>query len=146
MTFAWIENNTVRDVCEGAPQHLFAPEVAALYSTEVPAGTKPGYVLIKGNWVAPPPPPTPVPEPVAIPPKVSPVEFLLLFTPQERVAIRAARPNDPVLDDFFGIVEDPRLTFVNLALPSVQDALHYLVANQFITDARREEILKGAIV
>lgn len=145
MTFAWVENNTVRDVCEGVPQDLFAPEVAALYSTPVPAGTKSGYVLEDGNWVAPPPP-TPVPEPVAIPPKVSPVEFLLLFTPQERVAIRAARPNDPVLDDFFDIVEDPRLTFVNLALPSVQGALHYLVAKQFITDARREEVLKGAIV
>lgn len=145
MTFAWIENNTVRDVCEGVPQDLFAPEVAALYSTEVPEGTKPGYGLKNGNWVAPPaPPPAPVPAPV--PPKVSPVEFLLLFTPQERVAIRAARPNDPVLDDFFDIVEDPRLTFVNLALPSVQGALYYLAANQFITDARREEILKGAIV
>lgn len=145
MIFAWVENNTVRDVCEGVPQDRFVPEVAALYSTPVPAGTKPGYVLKNGNWTAPPPP-KPAPDPVTIPPKVSPVEFLLLFTSQERVAIRAARPNDPVLDDFFGIVEDPRLTFVNLALPSVQDALHYLAAKQFITDARREEILKGTIV
>lgn len=145
MTFAWVENNTVRDVCEGAPQYLFAPEVAALYSTEVPEGTKPGYVLTDGNWAAPPVPP-PAPEPAIVPPKVSPVEFLLLFTSQERVAIRAARQTDPVLDDFFGIVEDPRLTFVNLALPSVQGALQYLAANEFITDARREEILKGTIV
>lgn len=145
MTFAWIENNTVRDVCEGVPQDLFTPEVAALYSTEVPAGTKLGYVLINGNWAAPPAPP-PAPEPAIVLPKVSPVEFLLLFTSQERVAIRAARQTDPVLDDFFGIVEDPRLTFVNLALPSVQDALQYLAANKFITGARLKEIRKGAFV
>src|SRR5574343_1577031 len=54
--------------------------------------------------------------PVVIPPSVSPPEFKLLFTSNERVAIKAARSTDPVIADFMDIVEDPRLTTVNLAL------------------------------
>lgn len=144
MTFAWIENNTVRDVCEGVPQDLFAPEVAALYSTEVPEGTKPGYVLEKGNWVAPPVPP-PSPEPALVPPKVSPVEFKLLFTTQERVAIKALRASDPMVADFYEIVEDPRLTHVDLGLASVQQALTYLMKLDLLAPGRLEEILMGTL-
>lgn len=87
---------------------------------------------------------------IAIPPvvgypKVSPVEFKLLFTSAERVAIRQARATDVTVDDFFDLVEDPRLTYVDLALPSVQDALHYLAATQLITDTRIPEILSGKV-
>ncbi len=77
--------------------------------------------------------------------KVSPVEFMLLFTGAERVAIKAARQTDPVIDDFLEIVEDPRLTFVDLALPSTRDALAYLVVKNLISEERQAEILSGAI-
>ena len=83
--------------------------------------------------------------PVAGSPKVSPAEFKLLFTSAERVAIRQARATDATVDDFFDLVEDPRLTTVDLALPSVQGALRYLAATGLITDARIVEILKGGV-
>lgn len=75
--------------------------------------------------------------------RVSPVEFKLLFTAPERVAIKAARATDPIVDDFYDIVEDPRLTFVDLGLQSTQDALSYLVSLTLITAERRTEILAG---
>lgn len=84
-------------------------------------------------------------EPLTETTKVSPVEFKLLFTAQERVAIKAARGNDPVIDDFFSIIEDPRLTHVNLGLRSTQDALAYLESKDLITASRREQILSGQV-
>lgn len=81
----------------------------------------------------------------AVPPKVSPVEFKLLFTAPERVAIKAARAADPVVDDFMSLVEDPRLTHVDLALQSTQAALGYLVANALLTEERRTEIIAGNV-
>lgn len=78
-------------------------------------------------------------------PKVSPVEFKLLFTAQERVAIKAARASDPIIDDFFEIAEDPRLTYVDLGLESTQAALSYLVTKELITEVRKADILAGVI-
>lgn len=82
---------------------------------------------------------------VGVAPSVSPIEFKLLFSAQERVAIKAARQTDPVIEDFFSIVEDPRLTHVNLGLQSTQDALAYLKAKGIITTSRRQEILAGQV-
>lgn len=79
-------------------------------------------------------------------PQVSPVQFKMLFTSMERVAIREARKTDPTVDDFFDLMEDPRLTYVDLALPSVQGALHYLATTSLITDARIPEILSGKVL
>ncbi len=78
-------------------------------------------------------------------PKVSPVEFKLLFTSSERVAIKAARDTDAVIDDFFDIVEDPRLQYVDLGLNSTQGALDYLVAQGLLTQARRDQIVAGQV-
>ena len=79
----------------------------------------------------------------AVYPSLSPVEFKLLFTPQERVAIRTERLEDPVLDDIYSILEDPRLTHVNLNLQSTRDALSYLESKGLITEQRRAQILTG---
>lgn len=83
-------------------------------------------------------------EPVSVPPKVSPVEFKLLFTRAERVAIKAS--TDPVVLDFFSIVEDQRLTHVDLALQSTQDALSYLESKALIAVGRKAAILTGMLV
>lgn len=80
-----------------------------------------------------------------IPTKFSPVEFMLLFTSTERVAIKARRATDPVIDDWLDIIEDSRLTEVDLALQSTQDALAYLVSLDILTDERKGEILGGEI-
>ena len=75
---------------------------------------------------------------------VSPVEFKLLFTAQERVAIKSS--TNPIVQDFFEIVNDPRLTMVNLSLKSTQDAVGYLAWNDLIEEERIAEILSGNIM
>ena len=139
--YARIIDNVAVDVCAD-PANSFHPSIAVEFQL-VSDNVQPGWRLIEGVWTEPAP--VDPPAPVAEHPKVSPVEFKLLFTAQERVAIKAARATDPVIDDFYDVVEDPRLTFVDLALPSVQEALQYLAATGMITDARREEILTGKL-
>lgn len=145
MKYAWIENMVIRDTCPGNPMNCYHPDVAVNYNTEVPDEATNGDGWVDGQLVPKPIPPEPGPvEPLPpVPPKVSPVEFYLLFNSTERVALKAARPNDPVLDDFFDILEDPRLTIVDLALQSTSDALDYMIAGGFITAERKAEILTG---
>ena len=147
MKYAWIENGRIRDVVSGDPAEVFHPDIAKFYDTPVSEDAANGDGWIDGQWVKAEQPAPPVdPEPLApTPPKVSPVEFKLLFTPAERVAIKAARSADPVIDDFYDIIEDPRLTHVDLGLQSTQDALGYLETKGIITDARRGQILAGKI-
>lgn len=74
-------------------------------------------------------------------PKVSPVEFKLLFTSAERLAINAARQSDLALDDFYKILDDPRLTEVDMNLESNQAAIEYAlsVAGARLSPAYTEE-------
>jgi hypothetical protein len=51
MKKAWIENNVVRDVCEGNPSELYHPDVAVHYSTDVSDDIKNGATLENGVWV-----------------------------------------------------------------------------------------------
>lgn len=146
MKFAWIENERIRDIAPGNPAELYHPDVAAHYSTEVPDNAENGDGWVNGALVKPEPPaPAPVEPPAPVYPKVSPVEFKLLFTSAERVAIKAARATDVVIDDFFDIVDDPRLTHVDLGLQSTQDALSYLVSLNLLTAERRAAILSGKV-
>jgi hypothetical protein len=65
---AWIENNTVRDVCHSDPTTCYHPDIAAYYDTDVPNGTVGGATLIGGVWtnpVVPEPDPAPAPPPPA---------------------------------------------------------------------------------
>lgn len=82
---------------------------------------------------------------------VSPVHFKMLFTSAERVGLRTLRQSDPVIDDFFDLVDDPRTRHVDLAMQSVKDAVLYclvelskigVVANDNVTP-RYEAILTG---
>jgi hypothetical protein len=149
---AWIENDTVRDICPGNPAECYHPDIAVHYNTDVPDGTINGATLVDGEWVNPViPEPTPV-EPVQPDITVSPVEFMLLFTSPERIFIKSIRQSDPVVSDFMDIIEHPKLTLVNLSLASTQQAVDYLLSKlveaTVITaeDApvRRESILSGA--
>ena len=147
MKFAWIENERIRDIADGNPAELYHPDVAKFYDTQVPDDASNGDGWVNGELIKPEPtaPVEPTqPEPVY--PKVSPVEFKLLFTSQERVAIKAARATDPVIDDFFDIVEDQRLTHVDLGLQSVKDAINYLQSKGLLTAERAAEILAGKIL
>lgn len=95
---------------------------------------------------------SPPPKP-AEPPTVSPVEFKLLFTSAERIKLKELRPTDPILDDFWSIVDDPRATQIRLGLTSTQQgvghAIQQLVAAGTIAAedeaTRIEEILSGVM-
>ena len=138
MNYARVINNEAVDV-SSYPAEEFHPSIAAEFEP-VPDEVQVGWVRNEdGEWEAPAPSPSEAT-------KVSPVEFKLLFTSAERVAIKAARASDTVIDDFYDIVEDPRLTFVDLGLQSTQDALSYMVAQGLLTDERRSEILSGVLV
>lgn len=143
MKKAWIENNRIRDVANGDPVELFHSDIAAHYDTVVPDDAVNGDGWVNGALVKAPP--LIIQAPAAQAPKVSPVEFKLLFTAAERVAIKAARATDPVIDDFYDIVEDPRLTHVDLGLKSTRDAIGYLAAQNLITAERTSEILAGLV-
>ena len=98
MKLAWIENDRIRDIAPGNPADLYHPDIAAFYDTEVPDDAQNGDGWVDGQLVKPEPPaPAPAPEPTPVYPKVSPVEFKLLFTSQERVAIKAALWEAPLI-------------------------------------------------
>lgn len=144
MLYAWIENQVIRDVCHGIPAECYHPDVAVHYATQVPDDAVNGDGWVRGQLIKPAPT-EPQPVATATPPKVSPVEFILLFNSGERVSLKALRTTDPVLDDFFDVVEDPRLTVVDLSLTSTQDALDYMIAIGQLTAERKAEILTGTI-
>lgn len=138
---AWMNGTLIQDVCVGDPADLFHPDIAQLFDTTVPEDAAPGDTFIDGVLTKPEPP-APA---VMAPPQVSPVEFKLLFTSAERIAIKAARDADAVIDDFFDIVDDPRLTRVDLGLDSTRNALAYLEQKGLITEERKLQILTGAL-
>lgn len=72
---------------------------------------------------------------------VSPPRFMLRLTPTERVAIRAAALTDPIIADWLAILDDPRLTEMDLNAQATADGLDYLVAQGLLVQARVVEIL-----
>ena len=143
MKYARITNNTAVDVRTDSPDGCYTPEVVAEF-VQVSDDVENGWVLTGGAWAAPAPvvPVEPVPVVVAVT-QVSPVEFKLLFTASERIAMRTARASDPILEDFFDIAEDPRLTFVDLSIASTQQAIGYMVALGLLTAERGAQVLEG---
>ena len=140
--FARVINNTAVDVCTG-PDNSFHPDIAREFEP-VPDDVKHGWVRTDGQWAAPAP--TPQPEPAPVYPKVTPVQFKLLFTSPERVAIKAARATDPVVDDLWGLVEDPRMTEVDFGLKSVRDSIEYLATAGLIEPERVADVISGKLV
>ncbi|MCO8161985.1 hypothetical protein NJC38_07415 [Pseudomonas sp. 21LCFQ010] len=148
---AWIENGVVRDIAVD-PDSLFHPDVAALFTADVPESVVVGSTLVDGQWIPPVPvadePPIVLAQAVT---KVSPVEFKLLFTGPERVGIKKLRVDDALLDDFMSIVDDGRLGFVDMSLKSTRDGVGYalqaLASDEVIpadtVERRAAEILTG---
>lgn len=142
--FAWMDGVFIRDVCDGDPAELFHADIAKLFDTKVPQEAAPGDSFAGGVLTQSEPPSSPVPA-VFVPPQVSPVQFKLLFTSAERIAIKSERSTDPVIDDFFDIVDDQRLTQVDLGLKSTRDALAYLVTKQLLKEERKLQIIAGEL-
>ena len=150
MKYAWIENNKIRDIVEVDPFTIFHADVAKNYSTEVEDNVKDNAELIDGVWVNPvtpePDPDYVAPEPEKVYPKVTPLEFKMLFTSQERIAIKEAKVTDEILQDGFEILEDPRLTVVDLGLASNHGFIDYMVTLGLVTTERADEIKSGLML
>ena len=150
MKYAWIENNKIRDIVEVDPFTIFHADVAKNYSTEVEDNVKDNAELIDGVWVNPvtpePDPDYVAPEPEKVYPKVTPLEYKMLFTVQERIAIKEAKVTDEILQDGFEILEDPRLTVVDLGLASNHGFIDYMVTLGLVTTERADEIKSGLML
>lgn len=142
--FARVVNGTAVDVSTD-PTTCFHPRIAAEF-VEVPAKVTHGWVLANGKWTAPV---TVVSDPVT--PVVlgnmtpTPPEFLLLLTLIERVEIRAARATNPVADDLLRMVDDTRVTVIELSNPGVQESINYLAALDppLLSPERAARVLSG---
>lgn len=164
MKYAIIENNIVLELFEGDLESSFHPEIAKRF-TPVPDIVIINSILEDGVWIIPdtplpdeekaeettPPEPTETKAPTV---KLTPPEFMLLFKPQERIALKSLRESDVVLNDFFELVEDPRLQSIDLTRESTQSALTYshglLVSGDIISaedaDVRLTQILSGTVL
>ena len=140
--YARIINDVAVDVSTD-PTNQFHPDIAREFEP-VPDNVKQGWIRKDGQWSAPAPQPEPETEPVY--PKVTPVQFKMLFTSPERVAIKAARATDPVVDDLWELVEDPRMEYVDFGLQSVRDSIEYLATAGLIAPERVGEIISGTLV
>ena len=127
MPYAWIENDTVRDLCAGNPSELFHPDVAQFYSVEVPGGTERGATLVKGVWTNPVPvAPAPALGGPVVYSLLSPMQFYLAFTPSERIAIK--KSTDPVVEEFWATYQLAAQVNAHIDpnLASVAEGLAYL--------------------
>lgn len=146
--YARIIDNVAVDVSRD-PANSFHPDIAKDF-VEVPSKVMPGWVFMNDTWGKPPPPEAP--EAAVASPTVGVIHFKMMFTSAERVTSKKLRNEDPALDDFWSLVEDPRTDVVNLALASVQEAIEYtLVAVKAAgvevdVPARKAAILSGVLV
>lgn len=135
----WIENNIIRDIAHAEPSEIYHPDVAKFYDTDVPDDAENGDTFIDGVLTKPIIP-VPVPaEPVIEPKTLSPIAFKLRFTAPERVAIYQS--TDLMVKDFISLLDDVRLTEVDLRLQSTIDAVNYLVSIGLVGTTRVSEIL-----
>ena len=150
MKYAWIENNKIRDIVDVDPFTIFHADVAKNYNTEVEDNVEDNAELVDGVWVNPttpePDPDYVAPELEKVYPKVTPLEFKMLFTSQERIAIKEAKATDAILQDGFEILDDPRLTMVDLGLASVQGLIDYMATLELLTTERADEIKSGILI
>ena len=136
---AWIENGIIRDIAHDEPTKIYHPDIAKLYDADVPENAENGDTFIDGILTKPE---TVVIEPVApviVKQQISPIEFKLRFTAPERVAIYQS--TDLIVKDFVSLLDDVRLTQVDLNLQSTIDAVGYLAQQGLIEENRVSEIL-----
>lgn len=150
MKYAWIENNKIIDIVKEDPYTIFHADIAKNYSTKIDDTVEDNAELIDGVWVNPttpePGPDYVAPELEKVYPKVTPLEFKMLFTSQERIAIKALKLTDPIVEDAYELLDDPRLTVVDLGLKSNKDLIAYLVVLGVLTQERSMQVLSGEML
>ena len=142
--YAWLQASIIRDICNGDPGSLFHPDVAALYDTVVPDEAMQGDTFENGVLTPKSVHVPVIPEPVPVkPPKVTVIEYKMLFTSAERIAAKASI--DSVIVDLRELMDDPRTVNVDLSLQSISDALDYMTAIGLIAAGRKAQILLGVV-
>ena len=142
MKYAWIENTVIRDLTTGIPADVFHPDIAKLFSTQVPDEAESGDMFKDGVLTKKPIPDAVIPVlPAVVPPTVSAIQYKMLFTSAERIA--AKKSTDPVMLDLQDLLNDPRTLTVNLALKSISEALDYMTLINILAPGRKAEILTG---
>ena len=146
--FARIINNVAVDVSTD-PENSFHPDIAAEF-VAVPDNVRAGWIKgADGKWSAPVP--TPEPAPQVSYPKVGPIHFQMLFTPEEAITADGLKATDKVLASFWKLVDDPRTDTIDLALQSVQNAIEHTLTAVKATGvavdvpARKAAILSGVL-
>lgn len=76
-------------------------------------------------------------------PKVSAIEYKMLFTSAERIAAKASV--DPVIVDLQELLNDPRTKEIDLSLASIHGALDYMTAIGILAEGRKAQILTGVV-
>lgn len=141
---ARLVNSTAVDVVTGDPSELFHPGIAKEF-IPVPDQVEQGWsVGADDSWSAPVVAPQESPAPT--PPKLSPMQFKMCFTSLERINIKALKATDQVIADAYEILDDPRLTTVDMALASNQSMIDYLVAQEVLTAERAAQIKQGLML
>ena len=149
--FARIINDVAVDVSSN-PAEQFHPSIASEF-VPVPDNVASGWAKgADGEWAAPSPiePVEPV-APVVIYPKVGPIHFQMLFTPEETVTADELKATDKVLASFWKLIDDPRTDVVDLGLESVQNAIEYTLTAvkgagvSVDVPARKAAILSGVL-
>jgi len=112
-------------------------EVRGVAAALVPADFAPGrYEWRDGAFARrpdPPPPPEPAPGPLTR------LQFKLLLTPEERIAIRASA--DPVVVDFLDLLQDAQE--VRLDDPNTVAGTRYMEGAGLLAAGRADAILSG---
>lgn len=99
-----------------------------------------GEIKLNDNWEALRAENEPAP-PVKVPVMISPVEFKMLLPSAARIAIGAS--TDPVIMDFRQLINDPRLTQVDMRLPTVKEGLDYIAEQGILTPEQVAQILEN---
>lgn len=61
MKMAWIENDRIRDICQGEPVETYHPDIAKFYNTQVPDDAVNGDGWVNGQVIKPQPLPPSAP-------------------------------------------------------------------------------------
>lgn len=142
MRYTRVINGTAVDTRAESPAGCFTPNIAAEF-VACPDEVHDGWIFADGVWaeaikIEPNQADTPVTYP-----QLTPIEFKMCFTVTERLAIKAAKETDPILQDTYEILDDVRLKVVDLNLASNRALIDYLVSLGCITIERAEEIKSG---
>ena len=138
MKKAWIENNKVRDICEGIPSECYHPEIAVFYDTDIEDDILVGAELVNGIWVNPIIVNETI-EAVVILPILTIMEFKMLLNSMERITIKTN--SDPIVEDFYSLIEDIRFTHIDRNLESTKEAIYYMESVGIFTPDRVKVIM-----